>query len=76
MVQSEVHHLQKDIPMFRSLKICEVGDFYRKTTKPEITLSGKWLQQAGFEPNKKVNVVSNKPGELILTVVENQCQSN
>jgi hypothetical protein len=62
--------------MFRSLKIHEVGDFRLKKTKPTIILSGKWLQNAGFEPNKKVNVVSNKTGELILTIAENQCQNN
>jgi hypothetical protein len=69
-------HLRKDTTMNRSLKIHEVGDFRYKKTKPTIILSGKWLEEARFEPNKKVNVVSNKTGELIITVVENQCQNN
>jgi len=56
--------------MVRSLKINEVGDFYQKKTKPTIVLSGKWLKEAGFAPNGRVTVSSNKYGELIITVKE------
>jgi hypothetical protein len=58
------------------LKINEVGDFYRKKTKPTIILSGKWLREAGFPPNQRVQVKSEKSGELIITIVENQCQND
>jgi hypothetical protein len=71
-----VDHLQKDMTMFRSLKIHEVGDFRLKKTKPTIILSGKWLREAGFPPNQRVQVKSNKTGELIITITENQCPNN
>jgi len=41
----------------RILKVQDVGDHYRGKTKPVITLSGKWLADAGFEPNAKVRVI-------------------
>ena len=36
---------------------------------PKLTLTGKWLQEAGFHPSKLINVaVSN--GKLVITSVE------
>ncbi len=57
--------------MNRSLKIHEVGDFRRKKTRPAIILSGKWLSNAGFPPNERVVVQTNKSGELIITLEKN-----
>jgi hypothetical protein len=57
--------------MSRSLKIQEVGDFYRKKTKPTIILAGKWLANAGFPPNERVIVQTNRTGELIITLEKN-----
>jgi len=54
--------------VIRSLKINEVGDFFAKKTKPTIILSGKWLKEAGFPPNARVQVISNKTGELVITL--------
>jgi hypothetical protein len=58
----------------RSLKIQEVGDFYRKKTKPTLILSGKWLKEAGFLPNTRVQVTSNKCGELVITLEKIEIQ--
>jgi hypothetical protein len=57
--------------VIRSLKIQEVGDFRLKKTKPTIILSGKWLANAGFPPNERVTVNTNKSGELIITLEKN-----
>jgi hypothetical protein len=59
------------IRMSRTLKIHEVGDFFRKKTKPTIVLSGKWLADAGFPPNERVIVQTNRSGELIITLEKN-----
>jgi len=49
----------------RSLKIQPVGDFWRKKVKPQILLSGKWLEKAGFKPGHRVQVIV-QPGLLTL----------
>lgn len=49
----------------RSLKIQPVGDFWRKKVKPQILLSGKWLERAGFKPGHRVQVIV-QPGLLTL----------
>lgn len=52
--------------MLRRLKIIEHGDFWKKKTVPVITLKGKWLREAGFEPSG--HVVIEKVGDsLVLT---------
>ena len=37
---------------------------------PKLTLTGKWLQEAGFYPYKKISV-SVENGRLIITPAEN-----
>ena len=54
----------------RVLKVAEVGDFYRKRTKPQIRLQGKWLAQAGIQPNSHVNVSNPTPGILVIQIIE------
>ena len=53
----------------RSLKIEAVGDFACHQVKPRIRLSGLWLEQAGFKPGHRVEVLVSKPGEMSLTDV-------
>lgn len=50
----------------RSLKIQPVGDAWRGTIKPQILLSGIWLQEAGFKAGHRVQVVIEQPGILTL----------
>lgn len=40
----------------RDLKIEADGDYARGRIKPKIRLQGKWLEQAGFKPGKRVSV--------------------
>lgn len=54
--------------MDKTLKIKEQGDFYAHKTVPAITLQGKWLEKAGFPPNKHVQISQSVQGQLILTV--------
>jgi hypothetical protein len=54
----------------RSLKIQPVGDVWRGTIKPQILLTGKWLQRAGFKAGHRVQVVIEQPGTLTLRFVE------
>ena len=46
----------------RSLKIQPIVKFNRAstTTVPEITLSGRWLENLGFKPNERVSVTTEK----------------
>jgi len=50
----------------RILKVQEVGDFYAKKTKPSLLLSGKWMIEAGINPNRKVIITNPEPGVLII----------
>ncbi len=56
-------------PKPRLLKVAEVGDFWKKRTKPQIRLEGKWLMRAGIQPNSYVEVSSPLPGILIVHAV-------
>lgn len=56
----------------RSLKIEITGDAYYRKTRPLIRLSGRWLEQAGFKPGHRVEILSLKPGELSLQFRENR----
>ena len=47
----------------RTLKIEAVGDFAYRQVKPRIRLNGMWLEQAGFKPGHRVEIVSSKPGD-------------
>ena len=53
----------------RLLKVAEVGDFWKKHTKPQIRLEGKWLAQAGIQPDSYVRVDNPQPGVLTLHLV-------
>ena len=55
----------------RVLKVIEVGDFYRKHTRPQIRLEGRWLEKAGIHPNAHVQVENPQPGMLLIRVLEN-----
>lgn len=54
----------------RSLKIQPVGDFWRKRIKPQILLTGNWLQRAGFKPGHRVQVIIEQPGRITLNFLE------
>jgi hypothetical protein len=58
----------------RTLKIEAVGDFAYRRIKPQIRLTGQWLEQAGFKPGHRVEISLAKPGELSLQFKE-ECSS-
>ena len=51
----------------RTLKIHEMGDFFRHKTVPEIRLKGQWLAGAGFTPNGHAEIELLEPGKMIIT---------
>ena len=50
----------------RRLKVREVGDFYRKKTRPELVLSGRWLEEMGIKRETYVEVSSPQPGIVMI----------
>ena len=54
----------------RTLKVHDVGDYYRKEIIPQIRLQGKWLLGAGLQPDTHVYVTNPQPGVLILKCLE------
>jgi len=56
----------------RILKVEEVGDFWRGDTIPRIRLKGKWLDNAGFPPNTRVEVNNTQHGVLLISIVEEE----
>jgi hypothetical protein len=52
----------------RVLKVSEVGNFYRKRTKPYLRLEGLWLLRAGIHPNSHVRIENPQPGVLVIQV--------
>ena len=50
----------------RSLKIEAIGDFAYRKVKPRIRLSGRWLEEAGFTPGKRVSVTHIAEGIIEL----------
>ena len=54
----------------RTLKVHDIGDYYRKEVVPQIRLQGKWLLGAGLQPDTKVQVTNPQPGTLILKCLE------
>lgn len=50
----------------RVLKVTEIGDRWKKCTKPSIVLQGNWLKEAGILPNEHVEIENPKPGVLII----------
>jgi hypothetical protein len=57
----------------RTLKIQEMGDFYRHKTVPEIRLKGQWLAGAGFPPNGHAEIELLEPGKIIITARSPKC---
>ena len=54
----------------RSLAVEAFWDFSREREIPRIRLAGKWLEQAGFRPGHRVEIVIEQPGSLSLRFVE------
>ena len=54
----------------RTLKVHDVGDFYRKEVVPKVNLKGKWLLGAGLQPDTCVLVTNPQPGVLILKCLD------
>ena len=62
----------EDNSIKRILKVEEVGDFYRKRTKPLIRLKGLWLSRAGILPNNHVEIENPEPGVLLLKMIDKE----
>jgi hypothetical protein len=54
----------------RTLKVQNVGDYFRKEVILQIRLQGKWLSGAGLQPDTHVQVTNPQPGVLILKCLE------
>ena len=50
----------------RTLTVRNIGDYYRKEVILQIRLQGKWLIEAGMQPDTKVQVTNPRPGELVV----------
>jgi hypothetical protein len=50
----------------RKLKAEDIGDSGRKQTIPSLRLKGKWLGRLGFKPGRRVEIIPQSPGELLL----------
>jgi len=57
---------EKSMQKPHTLKIHDVGDYFRKEVIPQIRLQGKWLLSAGLQPDTKVQVSNPQPGVLVL----------
>ena len=54
--------------MTRTLTVTDTGDFHKKSVVPQILLKGKWLTQAGFTPNHKVEITEKSKGVLLINL--------
>jgi hypothetical protein len=54
----------------RTLKVQNVGDYFKKEVKPQIRLQGKWLLAAGLKPDCHVCITNPHPGVLIIKSLE------
>jgi len=54
----------------RTLKVHDVGDFFRKEVIPQIRLQGKWLVAAGLQPDTHVQITNPQPGMLIIKCLD------
>jgi|GEM_PF-2784828 len=54
----------------RNLKVELAGDVFHRKTFPKIRLQGKWLQELGFMPSGRVEIIPITEGELILRFLE------
>jgi hypothetical protein len=70
--RKDLEMIEKHIPKPRILKVAEVGDFYRKRTKPCLRLEGLWLVVAGILPNCQVCIENPQYGVLVIRLVEHQ----
>ena len=50
----------------RNLKIEADGDAWKRQVKPKIRLIGRWLEQAGFRPGDRVQVICLASGVIEL----------
>jgi hypothetical protein len=55
---------------FHSLAIEPIGDSARGKIIPRIRIAGNWLEQAGFLPGHRVEIVVQGPGSISLRFVE------
>ena len=51
--------------MQRKLKVEHRGDFARRKTYPMIRLRGKWLREAGFQPDSYV-ALTIEQGRIVI----------
>jgi hypothetical protein len=49
-----------------NLKIEAIGDLWRGKVTPKIRLAGRWLEQAGFKPDNRVEIQLSGQGTLTL----------
>jgi len=54
----------------RTLKVHDIGDYYKKEVIPQIRLQGRWLLGVGLQPDTKVQVTNPKPGILVVKSLE------
>lgn len=55
---------------FRSLKVEAIGDVARRKVIPRIRIAGQWLEQAGFKPCHRVQILIEQSGSLTLRFSE------
>jgi hypothetical protein len=54
--------------MTHTLSVTDVGDFHKKSVVPQILLKGKWLTEAGFTPDQKVEISQKSKGVLVINL--------
>lgn len=57
----------------RSIKVEADGDTWKKKIKPKIRLMGRWLEQMGFPPGRRVEVSLIEPGVLQIKLKPEAC---
>lgn len=60
----------------RTLKVNDVGDFYKKNVIPQVNLRGKWLLEAGLNPGDKVDIYTPEKGKIIIQIKEKNEETN
>ena len=60
------HSLQNS----RTLKVQNIGDYFRKEVTPQIRLQGKWFLAAGLKPETHVRITNPRPGVLVVKSLE------
>jgi len=54
------------------LKVRNIGDRYWKEVIPQIRLQGKWLLNAGIQPDCHVQITNPRIGELVIKSLDDQ----